>query len=143
MKEKVHKDFHGALSASFEFLSKRYGKEKLKKFLEICGKNIYKELINEIKENGLPAIEKYWEKIFKIEEAKFKIERDKDKIKLIIIECPALKHMEKVGYKIYGDFCIQCKVINKTIAKETGLISITKTDQNKKKCEQIFKKDKI
>lgn len=141
MEKLIHKDFHGALSAGFEFLSEKYGKEKLEEFLKICGKNMYKKLIKEIKKRGLKAIEEYWNEIFTIEDAKFKIEKDKNKrIKLIVLECPALSHMEKKGYKIYNDFCIQCRVINQVIAKETNLISEVKANQEKRSCEQIFER---
>lgn len=143
MKNKnIHKDFHGALSVGFEYLVKRFGKKSLEEFLEICGRNMYSKLIKKVKREGLCAIEKYWNDIFSLEGAKFKIKRRKKEIVLNVIECPAISHMKKAGYPVYRDFCIQCRVINRVIAEETGLKSEVSSDRTKGRCTQIFKEVK-
>ncbi|MCM8762291.1 MAG: hypothetical protein NC905_00950 [Candidatus Omnitrophica bacterium] len=141
MEEKIHKDFHGALSVGFEYLAKKFGKKSLEEFLGVCARSIYKELIKKIKKEGLIAIEKYWNEIFSLEGAKFKIERKKGELILKITECPAISHIVKVGYPVYDDFCIQCRVINRVIAEETGLKSEISSDQKKGRCIQKFKKE--
>ncbi|MCM8820829.1 MAG: hypothetical protein NC932_02630 [Candidatus Omnitrophica bacterium] len=140
MAEKIHKDFHGALSVGFEYLVKRFGKKSLEEFLEVCGRTMYRGLINKIKKEGLIAIEKYWDKIFSLEQAKFKIERKEREVVLKVIECPAISHMRKVGYPVYKDFCIQCRVINRVIARETGLVSEVSCQQKTGRCIQIFRR---
>jgi len=141
--KKIHKDFHGALSTGFLFLDKNYGKKVLEEYLVRIAENIYKNLIREIKKNGLIELEKYWNEIFKEEEGKFDVEREKNKrIKLKVKECPAISHMKKTGYKIYDDFCIQCKIINEVIAENTGYISEIKYDVKNGKCIQIIRSKK-
>ena len=76
MEKVIHKDFHGALSCGFEYLDKNFGRKVLKEYLKQTGENIYKKLIENIKKDGLIALEKYWNYIFTIEEGKFKIKRE-------------------------------------------------------------------
>lgn len=145
MKKKVHKDFHGALSAGFEFLDKNYGRKVLEEYLVQLAENVYGKLIEDIKKKGLGELEKYWNKIFTDEDGKFSIERDENrKIKLTVRECPAISHMKKKGYKIYKNFCIQCEVINKIIADKTGYTSEIEYDVRKGKCSQkLYKNRKV
>lgn len=136
--QKIHKDFHGALSCGFAFVSEKYGRETLKEFLKQAGENIYKELLKKIKKEGLAALEEHWKHIFTIEEGNFKIKRKKNDKELIleIKKCPALEHMKKVKYKIYEDFCLQCKVINSVIAEKIGYKSEVISHQDKNSCIQ-------
>ena len=138
--ENIHKDFHGALSTGFKYLSEKYGKGVLEEFLKICGKNMYGWLIKKIKREGLLAIERYWNEIFSLEGADFEIDKRKDGIILRVLECPAIIHMKKAGYDIYNDFCVQCRVINEIIAEETGFKSAVSYDQQKGRCVQKFKR---
>jgi hypothetical protein len=141
MRTKVHKDFHGALSAGFQYLAERYGEKKLEEYLKFCGENIYRWLIDEIEKEGLSSLERYWHRIFSLEEGQFEIKRQGDKeIKLVVKKCPALSHMEKAGYPVYKDFCLQCRIINRVLAEKTGLTSEVKSEQSKKRCIQTFKR---
>ncbi|HRR95165.1 MAG TPA: hypothetical protein P5150_00310 [Candidatus Ratteibacteria bacterium] len=142
MEKKIHKDFHGALSVGFEFLSDKYGEKVLEEYLVNFAENIYGELIKKIKKNGIVELENYWRKIFTEEEGKFSLKRDDNKkIELVVEECPAISHMKKVGYKIYRNFCIQCEVINRVISQKTGFISEITYDVKNGKCKQIFQKE--
>ena len=141
MSENIHKDFHGALSTGFKYLAEKYGKGTLDEFLKVCGKNMYSGLIKKIKREGIPAIERYWDEIFSIEGADFEIDKRKDEIILRVLECPAIIHMKKAGYDVYNDFCMQCRVINKVIAEETGFKSAVSYDCTKGRCIQKFKKE--
>ena len=143
MAEKIHKDFHGALSVGFKYLAEKYGKDSLQEYLKICGVNIYRELIDDIEKEGLAALERYWNRIFSLEEAEFEIDRKDDReIRLVVSRCPAISHMKETGYPVYEDFCLQCRIINKTIAEKTGLESEVLSEQSKGRCSQIFKRTK-
>lgn len=140
MEKKIHKDFHGALSAGFQFLDERYEKKILKEYLIQVAENLYKGLINKIKRNGIVELERYWKEIFTEEGGEFKIKRDKNKIILEVEKCPAISHMKEKKYSIHNDFCLQCKVINEVIAEKTGYIFKIEYDVKKGKCRQeIFK----
>ncbi|HHV81700.1 MAG: hypothetical protein KBI34_06735 [Dictyoglomi bacterium] len=134
----VHKDFHGAISCAFQFLDERYGIDVLDEFLEQVGKNCYRELIFKINQDGLLAIEEYWNRIFTLEDGEFKIDRDEDSITLELKRCPAISHLLEVGYPVYRDFCRQTRMINSIIAKETGLEYTVESQQNKACCIQKF-----
>ncbi|MCX7795755.1 MAG: hypothetical protein N2380_04470 [bacterium] len=138
MNTKVHKDFHGALSCAFQFLEERYGKKDLQKFLERVGENCYLNLINEVKSNGLLALEEYWRRIFTLEEGIFEVERNNDSLTLKVKRCPAITHLKEVGYPIYKDFCIQTRIVNNIIARETNLICSVESNQEEACCIQKF-----
>ncbi len=94
--EKIHKDFHGALSCVFQFLDEKYGKKALEEYLHQVGENLYRDLMKEIKMKGLVALEEHWRHIFTIEGGEFEIDRRDDKeITLIVKKCPALAHIKK------------------------------------------------
>lgn len=137
----IHKDFHGALSTGFQYLAEKYGRGDLEEYLKICGENMYGELAESVRKEGLSALEEYWKRIFSLEEAEFEIQKNGNKeIKLVVKRCPALNHMKKAGYPVYEDFCLQCRVINKVLAEKTGLKSKVKSEQDKERCMQIFKR---
>jgi len=139
--DKIHKDFHGALSAGFQYLAEKYGKKDLEEYLKACGENVYSWLIDEIKKEGLSSLERYWQRIFTLEEGEFEIKRKGSReIKLIVKRCPALSYMEKAGYPVYKDFCLQCRIINRVLAEKTGLTSEVRSEQGKKRCVQTFKR---
>jgi len=83
MKEKIHKDFHGALSVGFEFLDKNYGKKAVEEYLKQVAENVYGWLIKKIKKNGLSELERYWSEIFSEEEGEFEIKR-KDNEEIVL-----------------------------------------------------------
>lgn len=140
MRTNIHKDFHGALSAGFKFLSDKYGKDVLEEYLIQIAENIYGGLIKKIKNNGLLEIEKLWNRIFEEEKGEFKIKRKGDKeIILEVKKCPAIHHMKEKNYPIYYDFCVQCKVINTVIAQKAGYIFQINYDVGKGKCKQVIK----
>lgn len=141
MADEIHRDFHGALSVGFQYLAEKYGKDSLEEYLRICGENMYRELAEAIKKEGLSVLEKYWQRIFSLEGAEFKIERKGDEeIKLSVSRCPALSHMKKTGYPVYRDFCLQCRVINGVLAEKAGLKSEVNSKQGKERCIQTFKR---
>lgn len=136
MKDRIHKDFHGALSVGFEFLDKNYGKKAVEEYLKEVAESIYGWLIKKIKNKGLSELEKYWNEVFSEEEGEFKIKRKGDEeIVLKVEKCPAIYHMKEKGYPVYSDFCIQCKIINEVIGEKTGYNSEIKYDK-KGRCEQ-------
>lgn len=134
----IHKDFHGALSCAFQFLEENYGKDALKKFLIRVAQNCYRDLISSINREGLPALERYWRKIFTLEDGKFELRISEDSIILEVKECPALSHLKRTGYPIYKDFCSQTEIINSVIAKETGFYCSIEKDQDRAYCIQKF-----
>ena len=141
--ERVHKDFHGALSCGFKYIAERYGKESLIEFLKQVAYTVYGDLIQKIKKEGLKAVEEYWREIFEIEEGKVEIKRNGNKeIVMKVKECPALSHLKKRKYPVYSDFCIQCKIINVVIGEKTGFSSEVISYQQKSRCVQKFWKEK-
>ncbi len=141
--KKVHKDFHGALNSGFQFLCEKYGKKIFREYLCQVGENIYKNLIEKIKSEGLAALEQYWRHIFTIEGGEFEISRkDDDEITLIVASCPALTYMKKVKYPVYKDFCLQCRIINEVIAEKAGLKSEFASNQSKNSCTQKLRREK-
>jgi hypothetical protein len=134
---KVHMDFHGGLSCGLQFLDEKHGEKTLKEYLRQAGGNLYRDLITKIKREGLSALEEHWQHIFTIERGGFEITREDDKeITLKVKKCPALTHMKKMKYPIYRNFCLQCRIINETIAKSTHLKSGFTSNQGKNSCIQ-------
>lgn len=139
-KKVIHKDFHGALSVAFDYILKKYGKNILEEYLKICARKIYRDLIEKIKKEGISTIEDHWKHLFSLEDAEFTIEKEKNRITLEILKCPAIYHIRTKGYLLSKEFCLQCHVINREIGKITGFKSEVYSEKGK--CIQIFEKIK-
>ena len=134
----VHKDFHGALSYGIEFLSERYGREELCEFFGGLADSVYKSLVEDIRRRGLIALHNHWENIFSLEDGKYSLTLEADRLTLEVSECPAIAHMKKNSYTIAARFCEHTHLTNKAICQAAGYECSVEYDQTKGQCVQCF-----
>ena len=119
----LHRDFHGILNLGIEYLQEQYGKESVIEYLQEYTKVFHKPLIDDIKASGLGAIERYFTKIFDIEEVSpdLSFEHGTDELTVIIAKCPAISHMSKTNIAPAEMFIETTRTISQTLADESGL----------------------
>jgi len=117
----VCKDFHGIISYLIEFVRERHGENIVESFFKEASVYIYKPLIKRIKKNGLAEIKKHLERTFFIEDGKFDLDYDKNKLIFRVRKCPAIWHMKDKKFDIDKDFCrYSTDVVGAVIARESG-----------------------
>ena len=142
IKKNIHKDFHGAMSFGLKYVYDSYGDNGVKEYLEELANTVYSPLSKALKNSGLRELERHWKKIFDLEDADYKLSYNDNVLILKINKCPAISHMKKFGYEIFGKFCEHCKILNAEICRNAGYKSSIEYDQNKGKCLQKFWKEK-
>lgn len=135
----VHKDFHGAMSFGIQFLEDQYGPEGLHEFLSELGGSVYAVLAAELRAEGLPALQRHWERVFGEEGGDFETRYDADgALVLEVRACPAVHHMQARGYRIAEHFCEHTRIVNESICRAAGYACRVEYDQQRGRCVQRF-----
>lgn len=142
LKQSLHKDFHYTLSLIFDFLKENYGRDETDRIMKKVSRIIYAPLIEDMKERGLPAIEKHIKELMELESGKYSVEKDDDSVTFRIEKCPAISHMKNKNLDISPDFCrISTGLASKEIAEDAGFRFSVDYDQDKGQCVQKFWKE--
>ncbi len=138
--QSVHKDFHSVMSFLIKYMRENHGEDNMKKFFSDSSKYLYRPLIDRIKKNGLPEIEKHYKRVFGMEGGKFSFDSDDGREVIFKVEkCPAIWQMKDTGSDIDKDFCLcSTELVNKSIADECGYEFSVEYDQENGKCIQKF-----
>jgi hypothetical protein len=140
MAENVHRDFHGAMSFGVEFLEREYGREGLEEFLAGLADTVYKELVEDLRERGLSALEDHWRRIMDLEEADYTLAMDGDTLVLDVRKCPAVHHMRGNDYRVAASFCEHTRIVNEAVCRAAGFEAAVDYDQDEGRCVQRFRR---
>lgn len=139
MGEYLHKDFHGALSCSFQYVKDKYGLEVLEEYWRRIALNCYGLLIAKLKSQGLQALEEHWRSIFELEGGDYKLYFQGDTLILEVNQCPGIFHLQSRGFPIAENFCEHTAFINKEICREAGFDALCTYEQARGRCRQEFR----
>ena len=142
LKQSLHKDFHYTLSLILDFLKDNYGKDEMERIMKKTSRIIYSPLIEDMKEEGLAAIEKHIKELMDLEGGEYEVEKKGDSVTFKILKCPAIDHMNSKDLKISEDFCrISTGLAIKEVAENSGYKFSVDFDQDKGQCIQKFWKE--
>lgn len=134
----VHKDFHGALSFGLQFVEDHYGADGVRDFLRGLASTVYKPLVEDLKEHGLPALSRHWHTVFDLEGGEIELIVEEEVLVLTVKRCPAVCHMREHGYRVAGHFCEHTRIVNEAICEAAGYASSVEYDQEAGRCVQRF-----
>ncbi len=115
----LHKDFHVALNFGLEYLRDQFGDEAVEEYLIQFAKSYYALLKKELVKKGLAAIKEHYEKIYKIEDAGFKIDVDEGSVTIYLEASPAVMHIKSGGHAPSPLYIETIRTINKEICAGT------------------------
>ncbi len=95
-----HPDFHGALSASLDYLERHYGVEGVREFLRRFARACYAPLVAGLQERGLVALEEHFREVYRFEGGEAQITRTEETLVVKVRACPAVQHMRRRGYPV-------------------------------------------
>lgn len=135
----VHKDFHGLTCATLHYLMDNYGEEALVDVLTATAQDVYKTIHNGLKDGNPDELVEFWQYYFEREQGEFTIERTVDEIRLIVKNCPALRHLVALEQKPDPILCRGTAIFNNALA--AGSPYEISTEKNGDfSCVQILKK---
>lgn len=119
----LHRDFHLSGDAVLKYCAGKYGDEAVVAFLSDYVKCYYAPRINEVKENGLPALQAFIEKVYDIEEASevLHTELSENKLTVIIDKSPVIEYMHSINQEPSVYYIEETRTLYKTIADACGL----------------------
>lgn len=117
--EYLHKDFHISMNVGLEFVRENYGQEGVEEYLKTFSKRYYAPLTQGLNRQGLSILRDYFQNIYEIEKADYRIEFNEDLMMVYIQECPALKHFMKMKVTPSSLYILTTLTVYKTICEET------------------------
>ena len=141
-KGEVHKDFHGLTCATLHYLVDNYGQEALVQVLRNTAQKVYKTIHEGLK-NGVPdELVEFWTYYLEREKGEFSVEKTDDAIRLIVKDCPALRHLVKLEQEPDPILCEGTKIFNDALA-EGSPYELTTERTGTFSCVQTLKKREV
>ena len=139
--EYMHKDFHGALCYAIKYLDDNYGQGATKEYLQQVARAYFVPLTENLKTQGLEALEGHWRDVFTREGGKFDIGYEDNKLVLKVTQCPAIAHLKEKNMLYTDRYCLTTVVVNKTICQEAGYDCSCEYEAGTDRCIQKFWKE--
>ncbi len=121
----VHMDFHGATNTTIRYIANKFGVDAMKMIFFKTGRDVYRSIREGLQKGDTSELLEHWNYYLGREKAKFRIVSKDDEIVLRIDECPAVRHVRKLGLELSPHFCEQTDSLNKGICSGTGFEIIT------------------
>ena len=134
----LHKDFHGGLCYAIKYLDEKYGPDATTEYLQQVGRTYFGPLSEQLKREGLTALEEHWRRIFDLEGGDYTLEYEDDTLVLTVSSCPAVCHLKERDLLFTERFCETTKVVNDTICQAAGYGCSCEYEPGKGKCVQKF-----
>ena len=119
--EYFHRDFHSSMNMGIHYLGTNYGMTAVKEYLTQYTQNVYRTLVEAIKESGLAAIEAKIRDTYEKEKAadalQIELAPDGSSLNVRIIYCPAVKHLRATGREVSAWYRYTTEVVMETLAE--------------------------
>ncbi|MBE6946637.1 MAG: hypothetical protein E7454_00050 [Ruminococcaceae bacterium] len=121
--EYFHPDFHSSMNMGIEYLGQFHGEADVREYLEIFTRNVYKPVLEKIKENPFDAISEKIRSTYIAEKAEDALEilQDDNSLTVKIAYCPGVKHLRKTGRDVSEWFSMTTTVVMEALAKAGDL----------------------
>ena len=139
--EYLHRDFHGAMCYVVRHLDETYGTDATEEYLRQVGATVYKPLSDQLRSEGLPALERHWRHVFDKEGGKYDLTYEGGTLVLTVEECPAVSHLRKRDQLLTERFCEATVVVNRAICEAAGYACSCEYVPGAGRCVQRFWRD--
>lgn len=139
--EYLHKDFHGALAYAIKYLDEKFGPEATTQYLHQVADTCYATLSQQMKAQGLVALENHLIEVFSREKGRFSIGYDRQVLVLEVQECPAIAHLKRTGQWFTDRYCVSTVHVNEAICRNAGFRCSCEYEPGQGRCVQKFWKE--
>ena len=119
----LHRDFHLSGDLALKYCGDKFGYDAVIGFITDYVKYYYSPQISKIKDEGLPYLKSWIEKIYEIEEASevLHTELNNTTLTVIIDKSPVIEYMHSLNQEPSEYYIEETKTLYDVIAKESGL----------------------
>lgn len=119
----LHKDFHGLMCATLHYVCDRYGKDAVRSILASTAQKVYKSIHDALCAGDCSELAEHWEYYMAREGADFSVERLSDGVRLAVRDCPALRHLVKLGQAPDPILCEATCIFNEALAEGSPFLA--------------------
>ena len=135
----LHMDFHGTTNTTLDYIAANFGVEALKMILRKTGRDVYASIRSKLANGDASELIEHLNWFFNREKGKYKLCVSQDEIILEVLECPAIRHLRKLGLQPSEYVCLQTECVNEGMCENTPWRSSLKII-GEGHCIQCFKK---
>ena len=135
----LHRDFHGTTNMTIEYIARKYGEDALKGILRKTGHDVYKSIREKLAKGDASELIEHLNWFFYREQGKYRLTVDGDTITFEVLECPAIRHLRKLGLEPSPYVCLQTSEVNAGMCEGTPWESEVKV-LREGCCVQTFRK---
>lgn len=137
----LHLDFHGTTNTTLNYIAENYGVDALKMILRKTGRDVYKSIREKLASGDASELIEHLNWFFYREKGRYNLTVSENEIILEVLECPAIRHLRKLGLEPSEHVCLQTECINEGMCEDTPWKSSLKVI-SEGHCIQTFKKGK-
>ena len=115
----LHRDFHGSTNLAIHYLAENYGVEATKAVLRKTGREVYKSIHDKLANGDDSELVEHLSWFANREGAKYKMEVAPGEVTFEMIECPAIRHLQKLGIVPDELTCLQTSEVNAGMCEGT------------------------
>ena len=108
----LHLDFHGTTNTTLNYIADHYGVEALKEILRKTGREVYKSIHEKLMKGDASELLEHLNWFYFREKGKYRLTVEPGKIVLEVFECPAIRHLRKLGLEPSPHVCLQTSEVN-------------------------------
>ena len=115
----LHLDFHGTTNTTLNYIAENYGVEALKEILRKTGRDVYKSIHEKLVKGDASELLEHLNWFYFREKGKYQLTVEENRIVLEVFECPAIRHLRKLGLEPSPHVCLQTSEVNAGMCKDT------------------------
>ena len=108
----LHLDFHGTTNTTLNYIADNYGVEALKGILRKTGREVYKSIHEKLLKGNASELLEHLNWFYFREKGKYQLTVEENRIVLEVFECPAIRHLRKLGLEPSAHVCLQTSEVN-------------------------------
>lgn len=108
----LHLDFHGTTNTTLNYIADNYGVEALKGILRKTGREVYKSIHEKLLKGDASELLEHLNWFYFREKGKYQLTVEENRIVLEVFECPAIRHLRKLGLEPSARVCLQTSEVN-------------------------------
>ena len=138
----LHRDFHGTTNTTLNYIAEHFGEEALKEILRKTGHDVYKSIREKLARGDASELVEHLNWFFFREQGKYRLTVDGDIIIFEVMECPASRHLRKLGLTPSPYVCLQTSEVNAGMCEGTPWESEVKV-LGEGRCVQTFRRKAV
>ena len=96
----LHMDFHGATNTTINYIADNFGEAALTEIFSCVGQDVYRSIHDGLNNDDPSELIEHLNYYLTRENADYTLEENADGFILLVNECPAVRHIKKLGLEL-------------------------------------------